>query len=186
MFIYVIEINCNGKKISKIGITSNCEARLKTISTSCPFVPKMVFTHKIKSLKLARRLESEAHRWLSKYRMNGEWFNLGRNECIHTLKEILKHPISGLKHARDEFLCGNCGEDKDLWITVIPYANKHYGCKVNVLNRQIKNSIKTKLSKVIKLRDQVNGGGAIGSYRNIYDSIDVRDLTLNTVISNLR
>jgi len=186
MYIYVIEIDAHGKRMCKIGITSNCETRLQTISTSCPFEPKMVFSEWFKSDKLARKTEEECHRWLNKFRANGEWFNLGKNECIHTVKEIIKTPNSLLGYARDSFLCNEGGlGQKRAWANVKPHKNKHFGCTIRILNGWSAGATKTNLSKIMKLRKMVQGDGILENYDNLNKTISSPEMTRAAAITIL-
>lgn len=73
-FVYVIGPDKEGSPI-KIGISGNCEKRLKELQTGHP--EKLMIHHKVEVAKdHVRLLERMIHKTNSQSRLAGEWFNL--------------------------------------------------------------------------------------------------------------
>lgn len=98
--IYVIEVKFKGCSYCKIGITQNLNSRLAQISTGCPEAPAIAYS---KLSDIAQLCEAECHRRLSKFRRNGEWFQIGRNEAIQVVKDVSSTIPSSWANARRDF-----------------------------------------------------------------------------------
>lgn len=83
--IYILESN----NFYKIGITTNLEKRLKTLQVGNPFTIKVITSHRFKRTYL---VEQFLHGLLSRYRKNGEWFDLDTEQLVKV--EILLHLLS--------------------------------------------------------------------------------------------
>lgn len=78
-------VTFKGCSYCKIGITKNLKSRLAQISTGCPEVPTLVYSQ---LSNISQLCESECHKRLTKFRRNGEWFQIGKNEAIQVVKDV--------------------------------------------------------------------------------------------------
>ncbi len=69
-----------GRRVAKIGTTSNAGARLRAIQTGCPVRLQVLWT-----CPGGRRLESWLHEAFSSWRLEGEWFDFGHSDPVHTV-----------------------------------------------------------------------------------------------------
>lgn len=73
-YLYVITIG-EGFPV-KIGITSNLQARIRQLKTSCPKKPEFFAIHCFVDRATAYRLERAVHLFLRDLRSSGEWFDI--------------------------------------------------------------------------------------------------------------
>lgn len=81
-------------KYYKIGFSNDPEKRFKAIETSIPFKLKLVFTMKDER---SSSIESNMHYKYDKYRIKGEWFQLGYEHALECLFLIAKSNNNAFK-----------------------------------------------------------------------------------------
>ena len=86
--LYIIEAKFHNVTFYKVGMTKCIRNRLKNISTACPFHVQVVYSELIDSEMLARNLEKEAHKVMSSRNINGEWFNISKNDVVQIVKDL--------------------------------------------------------------------------------------------------
>lgn len=83
-FLYVIGTRRNGKLTApvKVGITSRCDSRLKSIQTGSAHPLEFGWVFTLPTKAIARSLEGSFHRACRPSRLSGEWFDMPPEKAI--------------------------------------------------------------------------------------------------------
>lgn len=73
---YIYVVGCVGVRSVKIGVATDCAARLSSLQTGCPFPLALLWSQAAPNALAA---EKALHRRFSEQCVRGEWFNLGRD-----------------------------------------------------------------------------------------------------------
>ena len=90
MVLYVVEADSK----YKIGVAKSISNRLKLLQTGNPYKISVYKEYKISTEPLARGIEKELHSMFSSKRMEGEWFNLAK-EDLELLDQYVKSVKNG-------------------------------------------------------------------------------------------
>lgn len=83
--VYVLEAN----GICKVGVAKSITTRVASMQTGNPYKIEVVAEFRFNDERTARDIEAEVHRMLTHYRMQGEWFNTGKEEIVELLLEVI-------------------------------------------------------------------------------------------------
>lgn len=85
---YVYVIGNEEAKICKIGFSANPNKRIKEVQTGCPYLLKILLI-----FQADKYTETRLHHKYSKYRRNGEWFNIAGELKSSIDKHLKLQPI---------------------------------------------------------------------------------------------
>lgn len=90
-FVYVIATVVGGKPVApvKIGLSSAVAKRFEALRTASPNELTVMIAFGPFDRATARAIEGKAHRALSPWRLNGEWFDLIPKEALWLLAAII-------------------------------------------------------------------------------------------------
>lgn len=113
---YVYALVCGDSEwiYVKIGISINPLSRLNQLRTACPVVPHTLATAHVKSLEVARRIETCLHDVLKDRRSNGEWFKFTKDDkaefnarcqrVFESFSDKTSHPVKWEKLNLERYL----------------------------------------------------------------------------------
>jgi len=81
-------------KLTKIGVSSNLEKRLQSLSNACGV--KLYCAFKSKAVENATHIESSLHNRFANHRQMGEWFSIEPDTAIEAIRYFglvdIRHP----------------------------------------------------------------------------------------------
>lgn len=86
--VYVI--SCEGYPV-KIGIAKSPELRLRELQVGCPYRLHLYFSIEVEGD--ARKIEKHCHNQLSRFRLEGEWFEITVEEAIEAVQFVVRSSI---------------------------------------------------------------------------------------------
>ena len=89
MVLYVVEADSK----YKIGVAKSISSRLRLLQTGNPYKISVYKEYKISTEPLARGIEKELHSMFNSKRMEGEWFNLVKDDL-----ELLDQYVKSVKN----------------------------------------------------------------------------------------
>src|SRR5262245_3356130 len=85
-FIYVITANT---RAVKVGIAKDPRRRLSELPTGCPDKLEVADTIKVNSRDLAYKIETEVHRRLAGFALEGEWFAVSPAQAVAMITTVI-------------------------------------------------------------------------------------------------
>src|SRR5574344_1517161 len=79
---------------TKIGIAKSISSRIKMMQTGNPYPISLVYQHRFPSEKMAREVECTLHSHWKGFQLQGEWFNLTKEQKEET-KELIERFVNG-------------------------------------------------------------------------------------------
>lgn len=79
---------------TKIGIAKSISSRIKMMQSGNPYPISLVYQHRFPSEKMAREVERTLHAHWKGFQLQGEWFNLTK-EQIEETKKIVERFVNG-------------------------------------------------------------------------------------------
>lgn len=86
--VYLIGPATQPPHIIKVGISSDCERRLRALQSGSPLKLEVLRYIRFQDRDLARKIEQQFHHSMRHLRSHGEWFNISVGDALAELAEI--------------------------------------------------------------------------------------------------